>query len=210
MVSHRRANRNFGLLSLAWHCVKLSRRWQRDRHSQKVDLMIWFGKNARELSAAPGVDQGSLDGLESEATEMHRRVAERDRRWREGLPPLSERLAAMALSAARNEEAGRHRAGPRAAAGSLATPERPPVPGWRAHLYSHEAVEYLGLGELKRPENALNRLMKQGVLTRRKLGGRLIFSRDELDRVLAEGRSIRTGRRGRPKGSRNKRYRNSG
>jgi hypothetical protein len=72
-------------------------------------------------------------------------------------------------------------------------------------LTSDEAVVYLGLDRLKRPKNALNRLMNSGHLTRRKLGGRLIFHRDELDQLVLHGDALLDRpKRGRPKGSRNK------
>lgn len=69
-------------------------------------------------------------------------------------------------------------------------------------FYSSDAIAYLGLDRLCRPDDALNDLIGNGSLPRRKIRGRLIFSRAELDAVLANG--SRTGRRGRPRGSRSK------
>src|SRR5690606_22937355 len=110
------------------------------------------------------------------------------------LPPLSVRFSRMALEAARVEalrEQGLEASlpAPVVAAPSFKVDEQsaPPVPDWRAAMYSDEAIAYLGIGHLDRPDNALNRMMAQGVLPRRKLGGKLIFRREDLDRVLSEG-----------------------
>jgi hypothetical protein len=56
-------------------------------------------------------------------------------------------------------------------------------------LWIDEAVKYLGLDRtgLKAPERAIHRLISKGALHPKKISGRLVFDRDELDRVLAEG-----------------------
>lgn len=72
----------------------------------------------------------------------------------------------------------------------------------REVLYAADVIIILGLDRLTRPDNALNDLLARRALPRRKLRGRLIFHRAELDAVLANG--SRTGRRGRPKGSKSK------
>lgn len=66
-------------------------------------------------------------------------------------------------------------------------------------LWIDEAVKYLGLDRtgLKAPERAIHRLIDKGALHPKKISGRLVFDRDELDRVLAEG-DHKKGR-GRPK-----------
>ncbi len=65
-----------------------------------------------------------------------------------------------------------------------------------------EAAAYLGFGNLKRPDNKLQQLIKNRDLPRRKIGGRLIFRREDLDRLKEHG--SRRSRRGRPPGSRNR------
>ena len=67
-------------------------------------------------------------------------------------------------------------------------------------LWIDEAVKYLGLDRigLKRPDKAIHRLIKKGALHPKKVSGRLVFDRQELDRVLANG-DHRRGR-GRPRG----------
>ncbi len=70
----------------------------------------------------------------------------------------------------------------------------------RAPIYwSHEAITYLGLDRLglARPDMALQRLIKKGVLRPKKIGGHLAFDKAELERVAASGDELR--RRGRPK-----------
>ena len=66
-------------------------------------------------------------------------------------------------------------------------------------LWIDEAVEYLGLDRLglKRPDKAMHRLTKKGALHPKKVSGRLAFSREELDKVLANGDHKRG--RGRPR-----------
>ncbi|MDP6545888.1 MAG: helix-turn-helix domain-containing protein [Phycisphaerae bacterium] len=66
-------------------------------------------------------------------------------------------------------------------------------------FWSEEAIEYLGLNRLglARPDMALQRLIKKGVLRPTKIGGRLMFKKVELDRVLEKG--DQAPRRGRPR-----------
>ena len=56
-------------------------------------------------------------------------------------------------------------------------------------LWLEEAVSYLGLDRvgLKRPDKAIHRLINKGALHPKKISGRLVFSREELDKVLANG-----------------------
>ena len=67
-------------------------------------------------------------------------------------------------------------------------------------LWIDEAVSYLGLDRigLKRPDKAIHRLIKKGALHPKKVSGRLVFNRQELDRVLSNGDHKRG--RGRPRG----------
>lgn len=70
----------------------------------------------------------------------------------------------------------------------------------RAPIYwMHEAITYLGLDRLglARPDLAMHRLIRKGALHPRKIGGRLVFAKDELERVAANGDQKR--RRGRPR-----------
>ena len=70
----------------------------------------------------------------------------------------------------------------------------------RAPIYwSHEVIEYLGLDRLglARPDMALQRLIKKGALRPKKILGRLAFTKEDLDRVVALGDTAR--RRGRPR-----------
>ena len=66
-------------------------------------------------------------------------------------------------------------------------------------LWMQEAIVYLGLDRLglKRPDKAIHRLIKKQTLHPRKISGRLVFDRDELDRVLSNGDQKRG--RGRPR-----------
>ncbi len=64
-----------------------------------------------------------------------------------------------------------------------------------------DAARYLGM-KVKRPDNAMLRLIERGDLPRTKINGKLVFSRDNLDRLKSHG--SRRSRRGRPPGSRNK------
>lgn len=63
-----------------------------------------------------------------------------------------------------------------------------------------DAARYLGMN-VKRPDNAMLRLIEKGDLPRIKINGKLVFMRAGLDRVKTYG--SRRSRRGRPPGSRN-------
>lgn len=65
----------------------------------------------------------------------------------------------------------------------------PPKPSEPPTLWIDEAITYLGLDrvELKRPDKAIHRLIKKGTLHPKKISGRLVFDRAELDKVLANG-----------------------
>jgi len=69
----------------------------------------------------------------------------------------------------------------------------------QTEFWSEEAIEYLGLNRLglTRLDMALQRLMKKGALRPTKIGGRLLFKKAELDRVLEKG--DQAPRRGRPR-----------
>ena len=70
----------------------------------------------------------------------------------------------------------------------------------RAPLFwTHEAIAYLGLDRLglARPDMALQRLIKKGALRPKKIGGHLAFDKEDLDRLVARGDTVR--RRGRPR-----------
>lgn len=56
-------------------------------------------------------------------------------------------------------------------------------------LWIDEAITYLGLDRigLKRPDKAIHRLIKKGALHPKKISGRLVFDRKELDKILANG-----------------------
>lgn len=69
-------------------------------------------------------------------------------------------------------------------------------------IYSEELCVMLGLDRLVRPDMAIDRLLRQGDLPRRKIAGRLVFSRQDVDRLIRQGSRRKT--RGRPPGSRNK------
>jgi len=66
-------------------------------------------------------------------------------------------------------------------------------------LWIDEAVTYLGLDRtgITRPQRAIHRLIKKGALHPNKISGRLVFDREELDKVLANGDHKR--QRGRPR-----------
>ena len=66
-------------------------------------------------------------------------------------------------------------------------------------FWTEEAIAYLGLDRcgLARPELALQRFIKKGVLRPKKIGRRNAFTKAELDRVLSRGAQVR--RRGRPR-----------
>ena len=69
----------------------------------------------------------------------------------------------------------------------------------KTEFWSEEALEYLGIARrnLVRPDMALQRLIKKGALRPTKIGGRLLFKKAELDRVLERG--DQAPRRGRPR-----------
>jgi hypothetical protein len=71
--------------------------------------------------------------------------------------------------------------------------------GEQTEFWSEEAIEYLGLNRLglARPDMALQRLIKKGVLKPTKIGGRLRFKKAELDRIIEKG--DKAPRRGRPR-----------
>jgi hypothetical protein len=66
-------------------------------------------------------------------------------------------------------------------------------------LWIDEAISYLGLDRtgIKRPDKAVHRLINKGALHPKKISGRLVFDRAELDKVLANGDHKRG--RGRPR-----------
>ena len=66
-------------------------------------------------------------------------------------------------------------------------------------LWMHEAITYLGLDRLglARPDRAMYRLIKKGVLHPKKIAGRFAFDKAELDIVVANGDQKRG--RGRPR-----------
>ena len=69
----------------------------------------------------------------------------------------------------------------------------------QTEFWSEETIEYLGLNRLNlaRPDMALQRLIQKGALRPTKIGGRLVFKKAELDRVLEKG--DQAPRRGRPR-----------
>ena len=70
----------------------------------------------------------------------------------------------------------------------------------RAPIYwLHEAISYLGLDRLGllKPEQAIYRMVRKGILKPRKIGRFLAFSKAELDHVVANGEKKRT--KGRPR-----------
>ncbi len=69
----------------------------------------------------------------------------------------------------------------------------------QTEFWSKEAIAYLGLDRLglARPDMALQRLIKKGALHPTKISGRLVFKREDLDRVREKGDQVR--RRGRPR-----------
>ena len=68
-------------------------------------------------------------------------------------------------------------------------------------LWLNEAIEYLGIDRrgLARPDMAMQRLIKRGVLRPKKIGGRLAFDMKDLERAATHGDNVR--RRGRPRKS---------
>ena len=69
----------------------------------------------------------------------------------------------------------------------------------KTRFWTEEAIAYLGMDRcgLARPELALQRLIKNGVLKPIKIGRRNAFTKAELDRILSKGGQAR--RRGRPR-----------
>jgi len=69
----------------------------------------------------------------------------------------------------------------------------------QTEFWAEEAIVYLGLDrrDLKRPDMALQRLIKKGALRPTKIGGRLVFKKEDLDRVREKGDQAR--RQGRPR-----------
>ncbi len=69
----------------------------------------------------------------------------------------------------------------------------------QTEFWSEEALEYLGITRrnLVRPDMALQRLIQKGALRPTKIGGRLVFKKAELDRILEKG--DQAPRRGRPR-----------
>lgn len=65
----------------------------------------------------------------------------------------------------------------------------PPQSSEPPTLWIDEAIKYLGLDRTgnKRPDKAIHRLITKGALNPQKILGRLVFGREELDRVLANG-----------------------
>ncbi len=70
----------------------------------------------------------------------------------------------------------------------------------RAPIYwMHEAITYLGLDRLglTRPDKAIYRLIAKGALHPKKIAGRFVFDKKELDILIANGDQKRG--RGRPR-----------
>ncbi len=90
----------------------------------------------------------------------------------------------------------------RASTGKAERSRRKTAPAEQTEFWAEEAIEYLGLDRLglKRPDMALQRLIKKGSLEPTKIGGRNVFKRENLDRVRAKGDQSR--RRGRPRKNR--------
>ena len=78
------------------------------------------------------------------------------------------------------------------------TRDKTELPG-ETRFWTEEAIAYLGLDRcgLARPDLALQRLIKKGVLKPIKIGRRNAFTKAELDRILSKGGRAR--RRGRPR-----------
>jgi predicted DNA-binding transcriptional regulator AlpA len=74
-----------------------------------------------------------------------------------------------------------------------AKPEKAPI------YWMHEAICYLGLDRLglAKPEQAIYRMVRKGILQPRKIGRFLAFSKAELDHIVANGEKKRT--KGRPR-----------
>jgi hypothetical protein len=85
-----------------------------------------------------------------------------------------------------------------ASAKAKRTRDKTELPG-ETRFWTEEAIAYLGLDRcgLARPDLALQRLIKKGVLKPIKIGRRNAFTKAELDRILSKGGRAR--RRGRPR-----------
>jgi len=72
----------------------------------------------------------------------------------------------------------------------------------RAPIYwIHEAIAYLGLDRLglNKPEQAIYRMVRKGILRPRRIGRYLAFTKNDLDYVITNGEKKRTP--GRPRKS---------
>jgi len=78
------------------------------------------------------------------------------------------------------------------------TQSNPTLSSGSRFLWIEEAVHYLGLDRLglRHPHKSLQNLVKKGALPRRTISRRLVFKREDLDRVLERGDV--PPRRGRP------------
>ena len=87
----------------------------------------------------------------------------------------------------------------RAASGKAAKSRGKKALADRTEFWTDEAIEYLGLDrlDLARPDMFLQREIEKGALRPTKIGGRNLYKREELDRVLEKGDQAR--RRGRPR-----------
>ncbi len=77
---------------------------------------------------------------------------------------------------------------------------KPRVEPERASIYwIHEAITYLGLDRLglNKPEQAIYRMVRKGILRPRKIGRYLAFTKSDLDYVITNGERKRTP--GRPR-----------
>ena len=77
---------------------------------------------------------------------------------------------------------------------------KPRVELERASIYwIHEAITYLGLDRLglNKPEQAIYRMVRKGILRPRKIGRYLAFTKGDLDYVITNGERKRTP--GRPR-----------
>ena len=87
----------------------------------------------------------------------------------------------------------------RAAPGKESKPADEKSLAEQTEFWAEEAIASLGLDRLglKRPDMALQRLIKKEALRPTKIGGRLLFKKEDLDRVREKGDQAR--RRGRPR-----------
>jgi hypothetical protein len=68
----------------------------------------------------------------------------------------------------------------------------------RGHLWIDDAIRYLGADQLGvNPQKFIYRLIKKGALPAKKINGRFVFFKADLDRMIANGDHKRT--RGRPR-----------